>query len=517
MAGKYNALGTATDFMGVNLSYYVWGSGISYVDYLQAKSFVDDVSSASRGVSLEVSRQTRELVASNKDLTRGNIRIGDAVSEGFDRLSWALGEISSELGELNATFHWGFSQVIAQFGHMNDTLAELVSIAKTPVQTTAYNHFEIARDAFRQALYQECLEELNIAINGDHTSAGYRLEWRFHQMLGTVRLGFVDGDPTLINLDQAEQSFLLAARYASADYQEEAARAFLSAGWSAYCQGKMDQALTHTEEAIKLLPNMGEALFQAAKILMAKGEADKSIAFLRRVVYEDPNYLIKAASDGDFQNHNNELLGLVGTLRQEAHAEAEKAIAPVQSIVNEMEEWHTAENASSQTGSALALLAEAQESFRSASYFGYLYAQDFVQQFLEMAQLAIKTQKDHMVEVIEKLKSQAGQLWGYFDTSGQWRGGGGDIDIYQLKRYAPNLWRELGSAIDEAQVAWNLENREGVTYPSYQRTADSLRQCLTLGSSAAREELLSKPVEIPFQVNSGSVRRSRHLVDLATL
>ena len=30
-------------------------------------------------------------------------------------------------------------------------------------------------------------------------------------------------------------------------------------------------------------------------------------------------------------------------------------------------------------------------------------------------------------------------------------------------------------------------------------------------------ELLSKRVEIPFRINSGSVRRSRHLVDLATL
>ena len=30
-------------------------------------------------------------------------------------------------------------------------------------------------------------------------------------------------------------------------------------------------------------------------------------------------------------------------------------------------------------------------------------------------------------------------------------------------------------------------------------------------------ELLSNLVEIPFRINSGSVRRSRHLVDLATL
>ena len=111
------------------MSYYVWGSGVSYQLYLQAKSFVDDVFSSSRRMSLEVSHQTRALVASNNNLAMWNIRIADAVSEGLDKLSWALGEISAELSELNASFHWGFSQLIAQLGHMNDTLEELVEVA----------------------------------------------------------------------------------------------------------------------------------------------------------------------------------------------------------------------------------------------------------------------------------------------------------------------------------------------------------------------------------------------------
>lgn len=59
------------------MSYYVWSSGISYTDYLQAKSFVDDISSASheagRRVSMEISRQTREVIASNEALARENI------------------------------------------------------------------------------------------------------------------------------------------------------------------------------------------------------------------------------------------------------------------------------------------------------------------------------------------------------------------------------------------------------------------------------------------------------------
>ena len=90
-----------------------------------------------------------------------------AMNAGFEQLSYGMEDISAGIAELNATFHWGFGEVMAVLGHMNDALSELIKIAKTPVQTVAFNHFEIARDAFRQSLYRECLEELDKAIDID--------------------------------------------------------------------------------------------------------------------------------------------------------------------------------------------------------------------------------------------------------------------------------------------------------------------------------------------------------------
>ncbi len=142
---------------------YVSGSSLSYLDYLQAKSFVDDIGSASRKagrrVCMEVSKQTREIVASQEALAREQIAIQKEsthpMQEGFEMLSYDLTEISSGISDLNASFHLGFSEMLASLGHMQDTIEELVKIAKTPVQTMAFNHFEIARDAFRQGLYKE--------------------------------------------------------------------------------------------------------------------------------------------------------------------------------------------------------------------------------------------------------------------------------------------------------------------------------------------------------------------------
>src|SRR3990172_8088934 len=118
------------------MSYYVWGSGRTYLDYLQDKSFSDDVKRATKeageGVSMEISRQTREIIASNESLARQNIRMIQASTDsitqgladiessyqaGIDRLSYVMQEISSGIAELNSTFHWGFGHLIAGIGH----------------------------------------------------------------------------------------------------------------------------------------------------------------------------------------------------------------------------------------------------------------------------------------------------------------------------------------------------------------------------------------------------------------
>jgi hypothetical protein len=68
-----------------------------------------------------------------------------------------------------------------------------------------------------------------------------------------------------MDLAQAEESFLTAARYAKADYPQDSGRALLCAGWAAYCEGKLNDALAYTEQAVAIYPGLGEALFQAAK------------------------------------------------------------------------------------------------------------------------------------------------------------------------------------------------------------------------------------------------------------
>ncbi|HOD55268.1 MAG TPA: SUMF1/EgtB/PvdO family nonheme iron enzyme, partial [Candidatus Cloacimonadota bacterium] len=295
------------------MSYYVWGS--NYQNYLQQKSFSDDEVRATKKVALEVSKQTRELIASREDLKLQNIEIRDSlermtseisddINKGFESLSYNLMDITAGISDLSAQFHWGFSELIAEFSHMADSLKELIKIAKTPTQTAAYEHFEIARDMYRKGLYAESLEELNKVINGvPGVSSDYKYEWRVHQLIGVIRLGFADCDLNLVNLEEAENAFINAGKYAKADYPQNAAIAYLSAGWAAYCQGKFSEALTYTESAMKLKPDFGEAIFQSAKILAAQNNIEHAFPMLRKAIDLDLFYSIKALGDGDFKKH----------------------------------------------------------------------------------------------------------------------------------------------------------------------------------------------------------------------
>ena len=342
ISGQTASILTGMGSMGSQISSSV-DRGFNQLGSSMDRGFNQLGSSMDRGFSQVDSsiRQVGDQVSEGMDqlgaaMGEGFDQLGSTMISGFDMLGGQMDVIAGEISGLNASFQWGFGQMIAQMGGMNDALDTLIKLAKEEVQRLAYNHFEIARDVFRRGLYEECLEELDKAISGDHVSSGYKVEWRFHQMQGVVRLGFYGCEPELVDPEQAEKAFVLAARYARADHQKEAAKALMSAGWAAFVQGKLPEALKHTDQAVALDEGLTEALFQAAKVRMAAGEPGEALPILRRAIDQAPAYVIKASADGDFQKHEGDLNDFLEAMRQEQL----KALRPgVSESLAEAEKW----------------------------------------------------------------------------------------------------------------------------------------------------------------------------------
>jgi len=393
---------------------YAYHIGLSWPDYLKVNE-ISGVGDDVRQLRDEVSSSNRKIIATYEELQREHITatklISDAVSSGFEQLSFDMQAISSGITELTSVFEWGFSELIAGVGRINDLLSELVQIAKTPAQTWAYEQFEIARDAFRQGLYEEALEYLNRSIEGYGGNTGYKLEYRFHFLLGTIRMGsFQNNSQDIVKLNEAENAFLNAARYARQDYPKEAGRAFLAAGWTAYCQGKMPGAEQYTEQALSFYPDLAEAHFQSAKFHMHVGNPDRALPFLKQAIELDRGYSIKAAADNDFKRYEAKVHALLGILRQEAKEKAEKTLVATQKQAVETEKQRVQEF----TLTKYAELAPAKHALNEASgaaqhhtYFGYLDALSFCAQ---ARQNLLKATADFVTGANAEVKQRIAEL-----------------------------------------------------------------------------------------------------------
>lgn len=367
------------------MSTYIYGTRFSYRDYLQAKSFEDDL-------RFEINEQTRSIIASNEELEREHIAtiesLPDAVSSGFEQLSVDMQDISSGIAELTSVCQWGFSELILGMGHVNDALDELIKIARTPAQTWAYEQFEIARNAFRQSLYDEAIEYIDRAIYGYGSNTGYKIEYRFHFLLGTIRIGsFKNYSPEIVNPGKAEIAFLAAAKYARHDLPHEAGRAFVAAGWAAYCQGKFTEAQQYTEQAISLYPDLGEAHFQLSKIQMHCGNPTKALPYLKKAICLDRGYAIKALSDDDFKSYGMHVHRLIEELRKESQKIVMSSLKELDKRVSELYNIHVRgylltkyANISAAKQGLEGLRHACETAVNNNTYFGYLDALSFCPQ-----------------------------------------------------------------------------------------------------------------------------------------
>lgn len=394
------------------MSVYVWSSSLSYADYLQADSMVSDVTDAVDRSGARISSNLAQIDSSIRQSTDAiTVQFSEVASQLASQTEVAefqhkvLETISGDIQELTAAFNWSSCQILAELGEMNRNLSDLVKLARTPAQTAAYEQFEIARDAFRKRLYSDCLESLERAISGDGRSPGYKMEWRFHQLAATIRLGFRGCDRRLFDLAKAEEEAMLAARYARTDFPVEAGRAFLMAGWAAYCRGEVDSAQKYTALSIRHWPSLPEAHYQRAKILMHAGRAADGLAALREALKRDRSYCLKVPLDRDFARDLPALTRFLGEECKALRTRAADALERADATIAKLDDTVPVDFAQEQVSGAKRALGRAHARFDSGTVLGYHVA-------AEQAHLASTTAEAVLafrgrVEPLRRLRASA--------------------------------------------------------------------------------------------------------------
>jgi hypothetical protein len=276
----------------VSFTNWYWiGSGIPYETYLRKR---DIALQGAAPVVSAISDQTREVVR-------------------------AMDGMRAEIQQVDRTLNWGFSAMLLGMGALNQTLQELLKAVKTPAQTAAMEQFDIARDCVRRGLFPEALDAINAALEGNSASPGYKMEWRFHFLKGTLHLGsFENHDTAIVDLNRAEACFLEAARYAKADFPRDAARGLTAASWACLVSSSGDKAIVqraheHAQRALEIwsredsgedIDGCADAHYQFAKVSAILGNISDLKTSLVAAFSRGYALVGRAADDGDIAKYD---------------------------------------------------------------------------------------------------------------------------------------------------------------------------------------------------------------------
>jgi len=308
---------------------YDWSSTsrVPYSDFLRAKQF-------ERSVRYGIDNQTKQLIATNQQLAERGIKVlSDNLDQGFTMLSEDIGRVTDAVQEGTAriadavregtteivsALNWGFTEVLISLGQMNINLDELVKLTRTPSQTWACEQFEIARDEFRRQLYPEALQSVTRAIEGLGSNSGIKTEFRFHFLVGIIRLGsYKNSSSEVVDPQLAEQAFLAAARYAQADYPADAGQSLICAGRAALVHGSIDNAIEHTRKGLTLVPTHSEGTYQLGRALFLKGMLIEATDRLANAIFLNVEHALHASGDADFILNRDFLNGVLNQVLEQ--------------------------------------------------------------------------------------------------------------------------------------------------------------------------------------------------------
>lgn len=383
----------------------IWhpGSGMTYEQYLQANSFVKDITGqvkvSGSNIEAQVSKQTKDIIASNEQLANVFGESFNSLSEkmewGLSQIDYALQDVSSEVASLHSDFNYNMGLLIdeARINNklFNDLISKLDVIHKTlesPTLTQAREYYNIGCERLSKGLLDKALEAFLESQKKNDTD----FFTQFH--IGKLYLYGIDDDDNVVNLEEAKKHLLLAARYAKAELSVDqnfarfAAEALLHASISVYARlGNEDvkndvektsnlllEAKKLTSDAIKICKDIPESFYHLAKYTSLLGDPESSIQNLETAIITDRNYAVKVDIDKAFDPVKPYVNKLLLRLKESKQNECQDILNQVVNKWAETTAWHPEENEvlAKEFLGMKKNLEQAKELFDSKTYFGFL-------------------------------------------------------------------------------------------------------------------------------------------------
>jgi len=268
-----------------------------------------------------LSEQTRKLISAQLQSADRIIVSQERVASRIDEVAVETARIANGVEGLASAFEWGFSEVVWQLEEQRTVLQEILEVLRVPLYTQARELRNRAADAYRNAWFDEALEDF---LESEKQNP---YDFTTHQNLGNIYF-FHKKDP-----QKALEYYTKAAKYSTPKSRYHASLALLHRGLVKYVQEDFEGAYKDASKATELSPSLSEAHYQCAQYCAKLGNYDDALERLCQAVERDRNYCLKIQSDADFAAMKEELRSFFEDLQHQAENEAREEVSKTQELV----------------------------------------------------------------------------------------------------------------------------------------------------------------------------------------
>jgi len=220
-------------------------------------------------------------------------------------LSINIERLAGGINELNADFNLLLGDLIWKIEMRHEALGSILDeIRLAEFERAARAYRSRAERAYFNGWYEEALRDFLEAEKRNYP------DFAVLRSIANIYLYH------LIDLPQALEYFLKAARYAHPSDSRQATEALYFAGVVCFIQKDLDSARAHFEEASALNPKFYEAHYQLACIASLAADAGAATSHLEEAILGDPRYYERAKQETAFDAVRSQVQQLLERLME---------------------------------------------------------------------------------------------------------------------------------------------------------------------------------------------------------
>jgi len=273
-----------------------------------------------------LSTQTEEIIESQVEAANAIIISQARIA---DKIDIETREITEGFQELQATFDWGFTELIWQIEQQREVLKDILKVLQAPLDTQAKELKKRAEYAYRNSWIDDALKDF---LESEKKN---RYDFTIHQNLGNIYL-FKKKDQ-----DRALEYYEKAVKYATPKSSYYTSVSLLHKGLVKYLQKDFKEAYKATLKAIELSPDFYEAHYQHAQYCANLGKYNEAIKHLKKAIVEgDKYYCVKADSEKDFNVMKEQLKSLFKELQINAQNQVTIELGEVGRLIDRAKSYY---------------------------------------------------------------------------------------------------------------------------------------------------------------------------------